>query len=70
MSYLSLLLASQSQGMSRPSTGVSLGDKHESLSPSGWSEARETCDLGTSRPIEQVLPLGIASMEHWLDLNA
>ena len=70
MSYLSLLLASKSQGMSRPSTGVRVGDEHESFSPPAWPEAMETSGSGTSRPIEQVLPLGIASMEHWLDLNA
>jgi hypothetical protein len=70
MSYLSLLLASQSQGMSRPSAGVCVGDEHESFSPAAWPEARETTGSDTSRPMEQALPLGIASMEHWLDLNA
>jgi hypothetical protein len=70
MSYLSLLLTSNSQGMSRPSGWVCVGEEHESFAPPAWPDARGTINSGTSRPTEQALPLGIASMEHWLDLNA
>jgi hypothetical protein len=70
MSYLSLLLSSQSHGMSRPPAGVCVGKQYESFSPTARPDAGETTGSGTSRPVEQALPLGIASMEHWLDLNA
>jgi hypothetical protein len=56
--------------MARSPAGVRVEEEHESFSPSLWPNGGEIADPGTSRPVEQALPLGIASMEHWLDLNA
>ena len=70
MSYLSLLWTSESQGISKSSAGVSVGEQHESFSPPARSNAAETAVPVTGTQIEQVLPSGIVSMEHWLDLNA
>ncbi|HEY7428086.1 MAG TPA: hypothetical protein VH682_27885 [Gemmataceae bacterium] len=68
MSHLSLLFGSQvSSGMSGASAaGV------EAFAPRTGPDARETACAAVvaSRPDDYTLPSGVASMEHWLDLNA
>jgi hypothetical protein len=64
MSYLSMLFAAKTQGCSlstreirNSQSEIQMEDLHfSSSSPAG--------------PSEQTLPSGVASMEHWLDLNA
>jgi hypothetical protein len=68
MSHLSLLFGSQvSSGMSGASAaGV------EAFAPKACPATREIACTHTvsSRPDDYTLPSGVASMEHWLDLNA
>ncbi len=68
MSHLSLLFGPQiSSGM----LGAS-GAGVEAFAPRSWPDARESAcaAVGTSGPDDYTLPSGVASMEHWLDLNA
>jgi len=68
MSHLSLQFGSQvSSGMSGvPMAGV------EAFAPRAWPDTRETtcAVVVASRSDDYTLPSGVASMEHWLDLNA
>lgn len=67
MSYLSLLLASVTQGLSNTST-ASHGNPIEGR---GFLDTGErACSLHRGASEEYVLPSGIESLEHWLDLNA
>ena len=67
MSNLSLLFASKVCGGSMGSGGVG-----ETFSPGARPEAAETAwsDARSIPSGGDTLPSGIASMEHWLDLNA
>ncbi len=69
MSYLTFLFASKVPGMSKSSGAVG---ERESAIPAAWPNAAETASSVPSAPwpAEHGLPSGIASMEHWLDLNA
>jgi hypothetical protein len=63
MAYLSLLFASAVRGTPiAPSLSRQTEDEH--LTEFAWPNA------GEEDTYEDSLPLGIASMEHWLDLNA
>jgi len=64
MSYLSLLFGASAQGTSpalrelrTPKSEIRI-EERDFGSPTTWGEN------------EQMLPSGVASMEHWLDLNA
>jgi len=67
MSYLTLLFPSQTQGMVNVSE-ASRQEEHEVFAEAG------VCESGWMREEEatadHLLPSGIVSMEHWLDLNA
>lgn len=67
MSYLSLLVASVTQGVSIPSTASREIEPEvyasSSAAESAWNGTRGGSD-------EYLLPSGIDSLEHWLDLNA
>jgi hypothetical protein len=67
MSYLSLLFASQTQGVVNVS-GASREAEHEMFA--GPNAGERAWTGAGDRPDDYQLPLGIASMEHWLDLNA
>jgi hypothetical protein len=67
MSYLSLLFASKA-----PSTSPAAWEIHHPLSEIRNEErsfgfAAQRDEEG---PVDAILPSGIRSMEHWLDLNA
>lgn len=67
MSYLSLLFTSAVQGMTNASRMIrqTEAEAYASL------DALEKVPSGMgSEPEDYRLPLGIASLEHWLDLNA
>jgi hypothetical protein len=63
MSYLSLLLASQVRSLSNASE-VGEPAERETLPPPAW------LDVVGERGDDCILPSGVASLEHWLDLNA
>ena len=67
MSYLTLLFPSQTQGMANVSEASREAEHELFTSPdaceSAWIGAGDVLD-------DYLLPSGIASMEHWLDLNA
>jgi hypothetical protein len=67
MSYLSLLVASVTPGISNRSTASREIEPEvfasSSAAESAWNGTRGGAD-------EYLLPSGIASLEHWLDLNA
>lgn len=71
MSYRTLLLASANHGMGHASSAhaETQGERMPSLA---WPGAKEAAGPGVvaSRLDEYALPSGIASLEHWLDLNA
>jgi hypothetical protein len=71
MSYRKLTFTSQIQGMAMftPASGEA---EHGNLPSLAWPGAKQTAlsDTVASRPDAYTLPAGIASMEHWLDLNA
>lgn len=67
MSYLSLLFASVSQGLSNRSPA----SRENALDVFGIRDAAESASSGVWGAAEDyLLPAGIASLEHWLDLNA
>lgn len=67
MSYLTLLFPSQTQGMVNVSE-ASRETEHELFTDAGAGEKMWTrSGEGTE---DHLLPSGIVSMEHWLDLNA
>ena len=69
MSYRTLAFTSANQGMMQASSAQGQGETLPSLA---WPGAKETAGPGVvaSRLDEFTLPSGIASLEHWLDLNA
>ncbi len=67
MSYLSLLFTSVTQGMSN-TYGASREIELQAFAASNAAE--RAGDHAGSRADEYLLPSGIASLEHWLDLNA
>ncbi len=71
MSYRTFLFASQNQEMAMASSR-SVETQTETLPSLAWEGAEETRQpgVGASPVDEYTLPVGIASMEHWLDLNA
>jgi hypothetical protein len=71
MSSLSILLASNVRGTA-PASGAGGEYERGAFAPAAWPEARRAAWAVTpvSSPDEYALPSGVASMEHWLDLNA
>jgi hypothetical protein len=67
MSYLSLLFSSATWGTANAS-GVNRDDDRDFFTEPDAGEGAWTG--GENGPEDGLLPLGIASMEHWLDLNA
>jgi hypothetical protein len=67
MSYLSLLFTSATQGMS-DSCGVNRETEYEAHVAPHTTESGRIDRGNTSN--DYCLPSGIASLEHWLDLNA
>lgn len=67
MSYLSLLFTSVTSATSN-TCAVSREVAPEAFA--GSCAAERARDDARSRPDEYLLPSGIASLEHWLDLNA
>lgn len=72
MSYLSLLFTSALRGMTSTSGAGNVNPLRAfgGLTPPA-PDALEKAWIGTrGEPDDFRLPLGIASLEHWLDLNA
>jgi hypothetical protein len=67
MSYLSVLFASKAHGMTLGSR-AGAEEEREAFAPEAAETARSS--PSTSLTAEQALPLGITSLQHWLDLNA
>ncbi len=67
MSYLSLLFSLPLRSLSNAS-GANRQPEHDVFAESDAAE-RAWISAGNG-PSDSLLPLGIASMEHWLDLNA
>jgi hypothetical protein len=71
MSYRKYLSTSQVQAMALASP--SWGEAERAIQPAlAWPGTDEAGLPGTvaNRPGDYTLPTGIASLEHWLDLNA
>lgn len=67
MSYLTLLFPSQTQGMVN-SSDTNREAEHEEFTGRGPCDG--ACSGAGDAPDDYLLPAGIVSMEHWLDLNA
>ncbi len=67
MSYLSLLFSLPMRSLSNASGASRQPEREVFAEPDAIEEAWTSAGNGAS---DYPLPLGIASMEHWLDLNA
>ncbi|HTU19147.1 MAG TPA: hypothetical protein VMG10_13890 [Gemmataceae bacterium] len=67
MSFATLLFPSQAQGMVNVAQ-ASREEEHELFT--GFDACEKACDGAGRVPEDYLLPSGIFSMEHWLDLNA
>ncbi|HEY7330101.1 MAG TPA: hypothetical protein VH592_20865 [Gemmataceae bacterium] len=72
MSYLNLLFASAAQGIldNGGAGGVSPLSELRGLTPPAPGEVRSPYTGSGRNTDDYQLPSGIASLEHWLDLNA